>query len=219
MIKNGKKTYKDLTGKRFEKLVALYPTDERLDGSVVWHCCCDCGNELNVSGRYLTRGYKTHCGCSKKPRKNPRYRDLKGRRFGKLLVLQRTDKRINGSVVWECACDCGNTAFASENNLVHGHQKSCGCAKQMAMKEIHTHLHFVGDTCIEFLKRKKRRDNTSGYVGIHVLKNGRFRANIGFKKKRYYLGTYDTLGEALDARMEAEMNLHKKFLKEYSEYQ
>ncbi len=42
----------DLTGMRFGKLEVRYPTDKRIDnGSVVWHCKCDCGNECEVSSR------------------------------------------------------------------------------------------------------------------------------------------------------------------------
>ena len=40
---------KDLTGQRFGRLTALYPTNRRdYKGSVIWHCRCDCGNETDV---------------------------------------------------------------------------------------------------------------------------------------------------------------------------
>ena len=57
---------KDLTGKRFGKLIALYPTNKRKSGNIVWHCRCDCGNTVDVSSGELTRktrnGTKS-CGC------------------------------------------------------------------------------------------------------------------------------------------------------------
>lgn len=41
---------KDLTGQRFGILTALYPTERRGKGqSVIWHCKCDCGNEVEYS--------------------------------------------------------------------------------------------------------------------------------------------------------------------------
>lgn len=36
------------------------------------------------------------------------------------------------------------------------------------------------------------------------LKNGRYRVNIGFKRKRFYLGTYEDYQEVVDARLKAE---------------
>lgn len=35
---------KDITGKRFGRLVAQEPTELRRNGSTVWLCQCDCGN-------------------------------------------------------------------------------------------------------------------------------------------------------------------------------
>lgn len=35
-------------------------------------------------------------------------KDLTGQKFNMLTVLNITDKRQNGSVVWHCKCDCGN---------------------------------------------------------------------------------------------------------------
>lgn len=34
---------RDLTGQKFFRLTALYPTEERRNGSIVWHCKCECG--------------------------------------------------------------------------------------------------------------------------------------------------------------------------------
>ena len=33
--------------------------------------------------------------------------DLLGSRFFNLVVKEKTDKRMTGSVVWKCVCDCG----------------------------------------------------------------------------------------------------------------
>ena len=58
---------KDLTGRRFGRLLAEYPTDRRDHrGSVYWHCRCDCGNELDVSESSLMHGRYQSCGCLRK---------------------------------------------------------------------------------------------------------------------------------------------------------
>lgn len=58
---------KDITGKRYGRLTALYPTEKRdYKGSVIWHCRCDCGNEIDVSHDSLNYGHYSSCGCRKK---------------------------------------------------------------------------------------------------------------------------------------------------------
>ena len=69
------------------------------------------------------------------------------------------------------------------------------------------------------MKRKQRSDNTSGHTGVYKMKNGRYRTGIGFKGKRYSLGTYDTFAEAVKAREYAENVLHKAFINEYDQWQ
>lgn len=53
----------DLTGQKFGKLTALYPTDKRHCKSIIWHCKCDCGNECDVNGANLRTGKTQSCGC------------------------------------------------------------------------------------------------------------------------------------------------------------
>lgn len=48
--------------------------------------------------------------------------DIKGRRFGSLIA-----KKPVGGGMWECKCDCGNTAVVREGDLTWGKIKSCGC--------------------------------------------------------------------------------------------
>lgn len=60
--------------------------------------------------------------------KGSRFKDLTGQRFGMLIVREPTDKRADeGSVVWFCDCDCGNTAEVSARRLVKKKARSCGC--------------------------------------------------------------------------------------------
>lgn len=57
-------------------------------------------------------------------------RNLIGEKFGKLTVIEKTDKRYGGGqVVWKCACDCGEIVFSNSDALVRGRKQSCGCAR------------------------------------------------------------------------------------------
>ena len=91
--------------------------DER--GRRKWRCRCDCGRITEVYQSNLTSGRTKSCGCLGE-RLRRQHVDLTGRRFGKVVALAPTDKRLNGSVVWHCVCDCGTHFETSERNLVRG---------------------------------------------------------------------------------------------------
>lgn len=57
----------DIAGKKFNRLTAIYPLDERDNkGSVMWRCRCECGNEIDVSYNTLMYSHNQSCGCQKK---------------------------------------------------------------------------------------------------------------------------------------------------------
>lgn len=66
-----------------------------------------------------------------------RRKDLTGQRFGKLVAIRPTDERRHEGVVWECRCECGNTAFVSVNHLQNGHTQSCGCIRAIDLTGQH----------------------------------------------------------------------------------
>jgi hypothetical protein len=53
--------------------------------------------------------------------------NLVGKEFGYLTVIEKTDKRKNGGVVWLCKCKCGNFKEVTTSDLNAGRVKSCGC--------------------------------------------------------------------------------------------
>jgi hypothetical protein len=67
--------------------------------------------------------------------------DLTGKRFNKLLVIKKNDNKLNGSILWDCLCDCGNTTIVKCNNLNSGNTSSCGCLRG---KNIRKHGHAAG---------------------------------------------------------------------------
>lgn len=55
--------------------------------------------------------------------------DLTGQRFGKVVAIAPTQKRkLNGEIVWQCLCDCGNVFYTGTGTLRYGTTQSCGCA-------------------------------------------------------------------------------------------
>lgn len=54
-------------------------------------------------------------------------KDLKGNRYGRLVVLSRAVSRMPYDYRWHCVCNCGNYLDVCQSHLISGHTKSCGC--------------------------------------------------------------------------------------------
>ena len=57
------RTFENLKGQRFGKLVAMYPTSMKDGSHMYWVCQCDCGNQHEVASNHLKRGSVQSCGC------------------------------------------------------------------------------------------------------------------------------------------------------------
>lgn len=60
----------------------------------------------------------------------PPLRDLTGRKFGRLTVINRAESDTFGHARWNCLCECGKYHIVSGSNLLLGHVKSCGCLNE-----------------------------------------------------------------------------------------
>lgn len=126
---------KDLTGERFGHLVVISRCEEDYEcmchGKIVkepkWLCKCNCGNSKVVINHNLTNGHCTSCGCMN----TNKFKDITGKKFGKLTVLKRAEDYISPKgdkeVQWLCKCDCGKETVARGSQLRSGHTRSCGC--------------------------------------------------------------------------------------------
>jgi len=186
-----------LTGDRIGRWTLLEQLPDKK-----WLCRCDCGTQRPVLERSLRSGGSTNCGCQRKGRTGE---NITGRKIGRLTALQPLKQRDpKGSVIWRCRCDCGKEVDISYNRLMYTAVKSCGCQKKEHEQVLHTYLTHVAGTSMEMLKSKKvPTDNTSGYRGVYLLR-GKYAAKIVFQKKAYFLGRFETLESAVEARKEAE---------------
>jgi len=144
--------------------------------------------------------------------------DITGQRYGRLTVLGPA-ANVNGRTAWKCRCDCGNETVIRTNRLRSGHTASCGCMKPKEILAVGLPgLTYVEGTCIEMLRSKTvRKNNTSGVTGVDWLASkGRWRASICFQGKRRYLGSYSCFEDAVNARKQAEEQLHDKFVDQFS---
>lgn len=187
----------DLTGQTFGLWTVLHRDTSRTD--IPYYICrCACGTEKSVNKYNLKNGTSWHCGCQKekvKAEAAEKYKerfyngelaatpqDLSGRRFGRLVVLEKLpydrDKVRSTKVPYRCRCDCGNEFTATYGNLVLGDTKSCGCRmKEVAEKTIKTAQavqEYPDGTSISGIKSALRgvlsSRNTSGVRGVSVVR-------------------------------------------------
>lgn len=60
---------------------------------------------------------------------NPRFIDLTGKRFGRLLVIEYAGF-AKTKAMWHCQCDCGSCVTLNRGTLVDGTTQSCGCLQR-----------------------------------------------------------------------------------------
>lgn len=156
------------------------------------------------------------------------YEDLSGKKFGRLTVikLDHKAKKKNG-FIWLCKCECGNTVLVEGNRLKYGNTKSCGCYRVEKSKQAIENIREdsykqiqkerIDGTFVRSLKQKKSRNNTTGYKGVSKTRNGKYRAYINIKRKQIYLGQFDTIEKAVEARKLGEEKYFKPIINKYEE--
>lgn len=130
------KLTENLTGQRFTKLVVISKAESKYNKSH-WNCLCDCGNKTVVSTGGLKSGHTQSCGCYQdEVASDIHFNDLTGKRFGRLLVIERTKNSERGLTRFKCLCDCGNETIVNSATLMDGRTQSCGCWKYSKLEEL-----------------------------------------------------------------------------------
>lgn len=150
--------------------------------------------------------------------------DIVGKRFGKLIV-KSTDDHRKGYVV--CECDCGNIASVRATSLTKKYQptRSCGCYQRAVAKgvgaktiqkntehQIKTNMRYrTNFQVIEGIKPPK--NNTSGYKGVSWdISRKKWCVHISVHNKRIFIGRYNSLDDAVNARKDAEEKYHQPLI-------
>jgi hypothetical protein len=108
----------DLTGKTYGNW-KIISRGENIGKIVGWLCICKCGTKRTLRSQEINSGNaRKDCGCSL---------SWNGKRFGKLIVINKIGELGNHTSKHLCLCDCGNKKTVFGSNLQTGCTKSCGC--------------------------------------------------------------------------------------------
>ena len=170
---------------------------------------------------HLKSGQTISCGCA---RKGANAIDITDQRFGRLIAIKPTAKRLGNSIIWECKCDCKNICKVAAINLRKGHTQSCGClfaethSITISTAKNERDQYYVGNTDVmRLINDTTPAHNTSGYTGISYDKSvGLWKATITFRGKKYYLGSAHSPEDLVAIRKTAKEKLHRDFLNWYA---
>ena len=203
----------DLTGRKFGALTVKERAPSK-SGKTRWLCECECGKHCIVFAANLIREHTTSCGCKKQS-------DLKGKRFGSLTVLERSDVRIprgnRTSPTWKCQCECGAIVYRATDTLTNNDENMCPeCAARYAGEKMRKNAGFTSGTQLtKITNMKPTAANTSGVRGVAFEKNAKkWRAMLIFQGKRHHLGLFSNFEDAVKARKIAEEEYFGSFLQE-----
>ena len=92
----------NLLGKKFGKLMVISEYKSANNQGIKWKCQCDCGNEIIVKGKFLTKGDRTNCGCT--PTNFNGYKEISGTFFNRIKRHAKTREitfNITITQIWE----------------------------------------------------------------------------------------------------------------------
>ena len=151
--------------------------------------------------------------------------ELKNKTINGITLLEKTDKKRRGAILWKCKCFCGNIFLAEAYRIKNGEISSCGCKRKVFRKDNFKKARkelskgFKDGTFLNLIENNKvRKNNKTGINGISIRKNKHsisYIARICVQGKNIRIGTYRDIEDAIKARKEAENKYFKPILDKY----
>ena len=206
----------NLTGRRFGRLIVLEQVASR-DNNRCWKCRCDCGNIIIAKGKLLKNGNVKSCGCLKI--------DVLtkhggcGTRIYKIWedMRSRCYNPNNAQYKYYGGKGIGMSIWINDFAAFRDYSNTIGYADNLEIDRINPdgnyepgNIRWVTET-IQSRNKGMFKNNTSGFKGVRLIKRkNKWRAEIGINGKTQFIGEFDTIEEAVQARKKAEMILWNK---------
>lgn len=132
----GKTSKLDLTNHTYGRLTVLIYSHS--DGKKrYWICKCSCGKLITRSVTALRTGDTKSCGCYRKDcdKKRKISTRLVNKKFGQLLVIEKSGASKDNKSIWKCKCNCGRITHVRCTDLTLNKTKSCGNCKLKRNKQ------------------------------------------------------------------------------------
>lgn len=86
-------------------------------------------------------------------------KNMTGKKFGMLTIIEPAGALKNGEMFWRCRCDCGNETVTRGSLLRNGTTKSCGCYRKIAAQKFRKQNEYivVGTTAYVSMPNSKQK--------------------------------------------------------------
>lgn len=215
----------DLKGQKFGRLTALYTVPNN-NYRTRWHCVCDCGNTKDVLQQNLVNGHVRSCGCLHVERNKEKLAVLNE-------SMQRESHHETKTRLYHIWINMKSRCFDEKSTTFHHYggrgitvcrewassflsfrewATANGYSDELSIDRINVDGNYCPENCRwvsgsiqQFNKRKPRR-NTSGHVGVSWnKKSGKWYSYITKDYVMHFLGSFDSLDDAITARKAAEI--------------
>lgn len=145
--------------------------------------------------------YLDYIGASALRFNRGKAKDISDMTFGFLTAIEPTGEKNRKDLIWLCRCKCGNMVEYPATRLLVGNTLSCGCLNKEHFQRANK---YIANTSL----RQSLEDNPisskaiSGYTGV-TPKRGKWLAYIRYQGKRYSLGVFTNIEDAVNARARA----------------
>lgn len=230
----------DLCGSTFGRLSVIEESDPIItpSGQKIrnWKCLCECGKTITARGSHLKNGHTKSCGCLRSERARTHCQSD----FSKVNNYDHGEQYIIGyangnreflfdiedfDIVKDFCWTINSRGYLLNRKNQEFHRLILGLYKNKAFDAfVVDHInHNPLDNRKSNLRickqidnthnSKIQRNNTSGVTGVQWMKDkNKWRASIGINNQKKYLGDFDNIQDAIDARRKAE----EKYFGEYS---
>lgn len=208
----------NLNNQKFGNLTVISDYDNP-NGHRKLLCKCDCGNETIVFASNLKRLHTRSCGCisSEATKKSNTKHGKAGTRLYRIFIGLKNRCYSKKNTAYSEYGGRGITVcqewLDDVNNFLEWAIKN-GYNDKLTIDRIDVNKGYSPDNCrfvdysTQAYNKRIQSNNKTGYKGVYIKKN-RYVAQINKNKKRYNLGSFETIEDAIQARKKAEVEFYK----------